>query len=236
MLTVENISSGYTKIEVLHQVSLTVHPGEIVSVVGPNGAGKSTLMNTISGLLRCKGGRIVFQDEDVTNWAAEKLCARGIVQVPEGRQVFAPLTVYENLRLGTYGHRKELSKAKSGQLFDFVYALYPILADRKKQLAGTLSGGEQQALAIARALMGQPQLLLLDEPSLGLAPKLIAQTYGVLRRLNEGGLTVLLVEQKARLALDIANRMYVMETGRVVLEGTAAEIRHNEKAVEAYFG
>jgi branched-chain amino acid transport system ATP-binding protein len=236
VLTLDNVSAGYKQMEVVHHVCLTIKAGEIVSIIGPNGAGKTTLMSTISRLLPSNEGRIFFEDEDVTDWPPEKVVWAGLVQVPEGRQVFAPLTVYENLLLGTYGKRRDLSKEKRDELLGAVYALYPVLANRKSQVAGTLSGGEQQALAIGRALMAQPRLMLMDEPSLGLAPRLVAQTYEVLQKLNRSGMTILLVEQKAHLALQVANRVYVMETGHLILEGTPEEIRSNPKVVEAYLG
>ena len=237
MLTLENISSGYGPIEVVRNVSLTVSEGEIVSIIGANGAGKTTLMSTISRLLRCKpGGEIRFGGDVITEWGPEKVVSSGLVQVPEGRQVFAPLSVYENLLLGTYSSSRKLTNERRDELFDLVYELYPVLKARNDQRAGTLSGGEQQALAIGRALMAQPRLMLMDEPSLGLAPKLVAQTYEVLKRLNQKGMTILLVEQKAHLALEFSHRTYVMEMGTMTLEGKSSDVGRNPKVVEAYLG
>jgi branched-chain amino acid transport system ATP-binding protein len=237
LLVLENVSSGYEHIEVVHQVSLNVKEGEIACIIGANGAGKTTLMSTISRLIQCRpGGRIEFDGEDISLWSPERVVAAGLVQVPEGRQVFSPLTVYENLLLGTYSTRTKLTTKRRQELFDFVYDIYPVLKARGSQRAGTLSGGEQQALAIGRALMSEPRLMLMDEPSLGLAPKLISQTYDVLKKLNEAGMTILLVEQKAHLALRFSDRAYVMETGRMTLEGSTAEIRNSPKVVEAYLG
>jgi branched-chain amino acid transport system ATP-binding protein len=237
MLTLSNVSSGYGPIEVVHEVSLHVGQGEIVSIVGANGAGKTTLMGTISRLIPCRpGSEIRLGDEAITGWQPEKVVAAGLVQVPEGRQVFAPLTVYENLKLGTYSRNYKRNDARQTARLDYVYELYPVLKARRDQQAGTLSGGEQQALAIGRALMAEPKILLMDEPSLGLAPRLVAQTYEVLKKLNESGMTILLVEQKAHLALQFSHRTYVMEMGRMTIEGPSAEVRQNAKVIEAYLG
>ncbi len=236
MLRLENISSGYGSIEVLHSISLTVNSGEIVSIIGANGAGKSTLLRTISALLPCKGGGIIFEDHDITRFPPDKVVGLGLVQVPEGRQVFTPLTVYENLLLGTYSRHRQLGKGEKERLFSLVFDLFPILYERKQQLAGTLSGGEQQMLALGRALMAQPRLLLLDEPSLGLAPTVVSSISRVLQELNRQGLTILLVEQNALLALRLAQRAYVLDTGRIVLQGEAKDLLHNDQVRRIYLG
>ena len=237
MLRIKNLTAQFGKIKALHQVSLEVHKGEIVVLIGANGAGKTTLLNCISGIIRPTAGQILFEDKDITLKPPPAIVALGIGQVPEGRQIFNPLTVKENLELGAYlryqqGEKKEKIKEDMEQVF----TLFPRLKERLHQLAGTLSGGEQQMLAIARALMARPKLLLLDEPTLGLAPLTAAEIIRKIASLRASGMTILLVEQNAHLALEIANRGYVLETGRVVLEGKAKALLNDERVKQAYLG
>lgn len=236
MLEIENLSSGYGSIEVLHSVCLKVDAEEIVSIIGANGAGKSTLLRTISGLIKSTSGMIALEGRDISSSPADKVAKLGLIQVPEGRQLFAALTVYENLFIGSYPTYGRLANGERAQLFDHVFELFPILADRRKQIARTLSGGEQQMLAIGRALMGQPKLLLLDEPSLGLAPTVVESISTVLQGLNKDGLPILLVEQNAALALTLATRGYVLDLGRIILQGAGSELLNNEKVKEIYLG
>ncbi len=236
MLQLENISAGYGAIQVLHDVSLSVGKGEIVSVIGANGAGKSTLLRTISALVPCRKGRITFEGQDITHYPPHKVVEMGLIHVPEGRQVFAPLTTYENLLLGCYSKYRKLGSKGRERLFKFVFDLFPVLAHRRNQTAGTLSGGEQQMLAIGRALMAEPKLLVLDEPSLGLSPVMVETIDRVLRQLNSEGLTILLVEQNALMALGTANRAYVVDVGRIVLQGEAKKLLHDDKVREVYLG
>jgi len=236
MLRVEEVSSGYGPIEVLHHVSLVVNRGEMVSIIGTNGAGKSTLLRTISALLPCRGGKIVFEDCDITKYAPDEVAKLGLIQVPEGRHIFAPLTVYDNLILGTYRKQRDFEVNEKERLFQFVFNLFPILLERKNQIAGTLSGGEQQMLALGRALMAQPKLLILDEPSLGLAPTIIGDIRRVLQELNTAGLTILLVEQNALLALSLARRAYVLDLGRIVLQGASIVLLGNDEVKRIYLG
>jgi branched-chain amino acid transport system ATP-binding protein len=231
-LAIEGLCSAYGRIEVLHGLDLHVDKGEIVALVGANGAGKTTLMRCISGLQPVRSGRVVLAGRDITGVAAHKRVALGIVQSPEGRQIFTNLTVAENLRLGAYGFRD--GRVASGR--EEVYELFPILRERHSQIAGGLSGGQQQMLAIGRALMSRPAFLLLDEPSLGLAPLIVDQIMGVISGLKERGITVLLVEQNANAALAIADRGYVIETGRIVIEGPAAGLRSNPEIRKAFIG
>jgi branched-chain amino acid transport system ATP-binding protein len=232
MLSVEDLRSGYGRIEALHGVSIDVAAGEIVSLLGANGAGKTTLMRAISGVQPISGGRIRFEGRELDGLPAHRRVALGIAQVPEGRQVFAPLSVEDNLKLGAWT-RRDASLAAELAL---IYELFPLLASRRRASAGMLSGGEQQMLAISRALMAKPRLLLLDEPSMGLAPMLVEQILDTVRRLKQTGLTVLLVEQNARAALAIADRGYVVETGRIVASGSAAELLADERVQAAYLG
>ncbi len=232
MLSVENLTSGFGRIEALHGVSLEVRSGEIVTLVGANGAGKTTLLRAISGVQPTTGGAIRFESEAIAGLPSYARVRLGITQVPEGRQLFAPLTVEDNLKLGAWTRRAEdftLDLAR-------IYALFPVLEERRKLSAGALSGGQQQMLAIGRALMARPRLLLLDEPSMGLAPILVQQILEIVVRLKRDGLTVLLVEQNARAALAIADRAYVIETGRITLSGTAAEIQVDRRVQKAYLG
>jgi len=235
LLRVEDLSATYGHIRALDRVGLEVHAGEVVAIIGANGAGKTTLMRTIAGLVPAAGGRVLFEDADITGLPAHRVVARGIGQIHEGRQLFPSLTVHENLEMGAYSRRDGTARELRAD-YDFVYGLFPALAERRKQLAGTLSGGEQQMLAVGRALMAKPRLLLLDEPSMGLAPRMIRTIFGVLRDLHQGGLTMLLVEQNARAALSLAQRAYVLATGRVILTGSSAELAANPAVQQIYFG
>ena len=232
MLVVEQVRSSYGRIEALHGVSIEVATGEIVTLLGANGAGKTTLIRAISGVQPISAGRIRFEDRQLDGLPAHARVALGIAQVPEGRQVFAPLSVEDNLRLGAWTRRGESLDAELASVYD----LFPVLASRRRLDAGTLSGGEQQMLAIGRALMAKPRLLLLDEPSMGLAPMLVERIFDVVRRLKEAGLTVLLVEQNARAALAIADRGYVVETGRIATSGSAVELLADDRVQAAYLG
>ena len=233
MLEVENLHTYYGHIHALKGVSLGIDEGEIVTLIGANGAGKSTLLKTTSGLLRPRHGTIRLHGEDLTHYPPHEIVAKGVVQVPEGRRVFGQLTVTENLEMGAFIHaRSRLIKAN----LDRVFALFPRLAERRRQVAGTLSGGEQQMLAIGRALMASPRVLLLDEPSMGLAPVLVDSIFETIRRLHAGGATILLVEQNARMALRVSSRGYVLQTGMIVLSDTAENLRQNEMVRKAYLG
>ncbi len=233
MLSVDNLQVAYGGIKALRGVSLEVNEGEIVSLIGANGAGKSTLLRAISGLTPISGGQISFRDTDLRTVPAHRIVELGIAHVPEGRRVFANLTVLENLKLATWT-RKDRGELRADH--DRIYALFPRLAERRNQLAGSLSGGEQQMLAMGRALMTRGQLLLLDEPSMGLAPVLVSAIFQTLREINAAGVTILLVEQNARQALTIANRGYVLETGAITLSGPAQELLIDPRVKEAYLG
>jgi branched-chain amino acid transport system ATP-binding protein len=235
MLSVENLAVAYDHIAALKGVSLEVGRGEFVGVIGPNGAGKTSLLLALMGSAPIRGGRVVFDGEDVTRLPQDQRVARGIAIVPEGREMFGPLTVMENLELGAYSRRGAPGSARRADL-DMVLGLFPILAGRALQLAATLSGGEQQMLAIGRALMARPRLLLLDEPSLGLAPVVIQEIFATLRRLHAEGLTCLMVEQDAMLALGATSRSYVFRTGQVVSHGTSAELQSSRLVEEIYLG
>ena len=232
MLSVEQVRSSYGRIEALHGVSIEVAGGEIVTLLGANGAGKTTLIRAISGVQAISAGQIRFDDRPLEGVSAHARVALGIAQVPEGRQVFAPLSVEDNLRLGAWPRRNARLDAELAS----VYELFPVLASRRRISAGMLSGGEQQMLAIGRALMAKPRLLLLDEPSMGLAPILVEQILDVVRGLKQAGLTVLLVEQNARAALAIADRGYVVETGRIATSGSAVELLADARVQAAYLG
>ncbi len=234
LLKVENLEIYYGYIEALKGISLEVNEGEIVTVLGANGAGKSTLLRAISGLLPIHGGKIVFNNGDLNNVKPYKIVLAGLSHVPEGRKVFATLSVEENLNLGAYTRRKDKEGIKESK--ERVYNLFPILRERAHQLAGTLSGGEQQMLAIGRALMSTPHILLLDEPSLGLAPVLVKQIFQIIQEINAQGTSILLVEQNARKALNIADRGYVLETGNITINGSAVELRKDKRIQEAYLG
>lgn len=236
LLKIENLRAYYDSIPALKGVSIEVPEGEIVSIIGANGAGKSTLLKAISGLIKTQQGRIVYKDQDIAGHAANKIVALGISQVPEGRQIFAHLSVQDNINLGAYLYFKRRNRAEIAERMNEVYKLFPILKQRVKQIAGTLSGGEQQMLAIARALMGRPELLLLDEPSMGLAPLIVREIFEVIKKLNESGTTILLVEQNAKTALNVAKHAFVLETGEIVLEGLASDLLVDPKVKEAYLG
>jgi len=236
MLSVRNLRAGYGNVEVLHGVSLHVDKGEIVTIVGANGAGKSTLLWSLAGLVAPRGGATVFAGGEITALPAETVASRGCVLVPEGRQLFADLTVAENLLLGGYLRCRRGARRAMQQEMARVCKLFPILARRPGQQAGTLSGGEQQMLAVGRALMARPALLMLDEPSIGLAPLVVREIFDVIVRLRSEGTTILLVEQNARAALSISDRGYVMETGRIMLEGTATELSANHDVRRSYLG
>ena len=233
MLRLRSIEAGYAKLRVLRGVSLHVNAGEIVTIIGGNGAGKSTLLGTIAGLVRPTAGSITIDGEETAGAPAESIVARACSLVPEGRQLFPSMSVRENLALGGYLRGRRHDRARD--LRD-VFRIFPRLEERLDQLAGTLSGGEQQMLAIARSLMSAPRLIMLDEPSMGLAPLVVRDIMAVIRRLRDGGRTVLLVEQNARAALAIADRGYVMETGSIVLEGSSAELLENQDVQRAYLG
>ena len=236
MLELQNITTGYGKFRVLKGVSIKVEIGEIVCIVGTNGAGKTTVMRAISGIIPIWEGAKVFQRKDVTRLSSTGLARQGIIQIPEGRLIIRDLTVEDNLRLGAYTHYYKLSKSDLNEDLERVYRLFPRLQDRFNQKAGTLSGGEQQMLAIGRGLMGRPQLLMLDEPSLGLAPLLVKDMFDTIKELHKKGLPILLVEQNVRAALQVSNRGYILETGSIVMEGTSLELLNDEKVIHAYLG
>ncbi|MBC7226798.1 MAG: ABC transporter ATP-binding protein [Thermoflexales bacterium] len=233
LLSVENLHVSYGAIRALHGISFHVDKGEIVTLIGANGAGKSTTLRTISGLLLADRGKIVYDGTDITNLGADQIVRMGIVQVPEGRKIFAPLTVRENLEMGAFTRK---DKREIEESMEFVFSIFPRLRERAEQMGGTLSGGEQQMLAVARALMAKPRLLLMDEPSMGLAPILVEEIFNIIQRINQEGVTILLVEQNAHMALSVAHRGYVLETGVIHMEGTAAELRDNPRVREAYLG
>ncbi|MEV4809926.1 ABC transporter ATP-binding protein [Micromonospora avicenniae] len=233
LLEIDDVSLLYGRIQALHGISLTVEEGEIVALIGANGAGKSTTMRAISGIRPVASGRIRFDGEDITKLRADLRVRRGLCQAPEGRGIFPGMTVLENLDMGAYTRR---DRAGIAQDLDRVLNLFPRLAERRKQQGGTLSGGEQQMLAVGRALMSRPKLLLLDEPSMGLAPMLIQQIFTIITEINEQGTTILLVEQNAQQALARAHRAYVLETGRIVKSGTGEELLHDPSVKDAYLG
>ncbi len=236
MLKVKNLSTAYGRIVSLHGVSLHVQEGEIVALIGANGAGKTTLLNTICGLLPPREGSVRFLDREIAGKPPEKIVRMGVSQVPEGRQIFSRHTVYDNLVLGSYLRYKTESRAEIAEDIEKMLARFPVLSERRRQPAGTLSGGEQQMLAIARALMGRPSIMLLDEPSMGLAPRLVTAIFDIVRKLRDDGTTILLVEQNARAALAIADRAYVLEVGRVVLQGSSSELIEDQEVKRAYLG
>ena len=233
MLQVENLSVKYGVIQALHEISIRVQEGEIVTLIGSNGAGKTTTLGALSGLLPASGGTVTFRERDLFSIAPHERVPFGLVQVPEGRRIFGTMTVAENLDLGAFTRR---DRGEMPRDLDEIYQLFPRLAERRKQAAGTMSGGEQQMLAVGRALMSRPKLLLLDEPSLGLAPLLVKEIFNVIARIREQGVTVLLVEQNAHLALEIADRAYVLETGHITLEGDAKTLARDPRIKAAYLG
>ncbi len=236
MLKIRNLFTAYGRIVALHGVSLHVQEGEIVALIGANGAGKTTLLNSICGLQPPREGSIRFLDKEIAGKPPEKIVRMGISQVPEGRQIFSRHTVYDNLVLGSYLRYKTEGRREIAEEIEKMLARFPVLSERRHQPAGTLSGGEQQMLAIARALMGRPRIMLLDEPSMGLAPRLVAEIFEIVKKLRQDGTTILLVEQNARAALKIADRAYVLEVGRVVLQGPAAELIEDREVKRAYLG
>ncbi len=231
LLEVHDLHAAYGAIKALKGISLSVEQGQVVSLIGANGAGKSTTLNVISGLLKPKQGQILFDGTDITGWRADKIAAQGLAQVPEGRQIIAPMTVIENLLLGAYRRRDNIDAD-----LDAIFRRFPRLFERRHQKAGSLSGGEQQMLSVGRALMAKPSLLLLDEPSLGLAPLVVAAIGDIIKEINKAGLTVILVEQNARLALGLANRGYLLETGNLVMEGDAEALAKSETVQRVYLG
>ncbi|MBE3519962.1 MAG: ABC transporter ATP-binding protein [Firmicutes bacterium] len=233
MLELRDLRVSYGAIEAVKGLSLSVPKGKIVALVGANGAGKSTTLRAISGLIKAKSGKILFEGKDITNWPAQKVVRLGISMVPEGRRVFPDLTVYENLLLGAF---TRTDKAAIARDLEAVYQLFPRLKERRGQLAGTLSGGEQQMLAVGRALMSDPVLLMMDEPSLGLAPVLVQEIFALIKRINESGKTILLIEQNARAALELCDYAYVLETGVVALEGPGKELLRDDRVRKVYLG
>jgi len=233
MLNVEHLSTSYGKIHAVRDISFHVNDGEIVTLIGANGAGKSTTLKTISGLLKPTAGTIIYQGEDIAGLPGHAVTAKHVIQVPEGRRIFGRMTVMENLEMGAF-LRKDSDGIKDD--IEWVFSLFPRLKERVSQKGGTLSGGEQQMLAMARGLMGKPDLLMLDEPSMGLAPVVVETIFAVIQKLRDEGITILLVEQNASLALSIANRGYVMETGEIKLTGTGRELLANEEVQKAYLG
>lgn len=236
MLEIRNLSAGYGSITAIKEISLDVPDGRVVSIIGANGAGKSTLLKAISGLNKNRSGRIMFNGQNIVDFPADRIVSLGLSQVAEGRQIFAHMTVEENIHLGAYLYHKRSNRREIKDRVEQVYDMFPILSKRAGQISGTLSGGEQQMLAIGRALMTRPKLLLLDEPSMGLAPIIVQEIFKTIERLNDSGMTILLVEQNARAALQIADFAYVLETGQVVLHGPASKLINDNKIKEAYLG
>ena len=232
MLRIEDLRAGYGELEILHGIDLEVREGEVVALIGANGAGKTTTLKTISGVVRASNGSITFEGQGIHNWQPRQIVSEVLIQVPEGRKLFPELSVRDNLFLGSYRR----GRSEADDTVDEVFELFPLLRERSDQTAGTLSGGEQQMLAIGRALMGKPRLLMLDEPSLGLAPMLVADIFEVVRDLRRRGLTVMLVEQNAVHALQLSDRGYVLENGSVVLEGTGEELLGDDRVRSAYLG
>ncbi len=233
MLSVKNLEVHYGMIKAIKDVSFEVKQGEVIALIGANGAGKTTILHTISGLLQPSRGRVVFEGTDITRIAAHKIVSLGMAHVPEGRRVFSQLTVFENLKLGAYTRK---DKKEMEETLGMIYKRFPRLEERKNQIAGTLSGGEQQMLAMGRALMSQPKIILMDEPSMGLSPIFVEEVFKIIQDISAGGTTVLLVEQNAKKALTIANRAYVLETGNIILEGDANKLMNDESVKRAYLG
>ena len=236
MLKIAELQAFYGNLQALSNIDLQVKKGQIVSIIGANGAGKSTLLKSISGLISKKKGTISFENNNIATKSTNKIVKSGISHVLEGRQLFSHLTVTDNLNLGSFFYYKRQNIPEIKEQLEKIYTLFPILKDRSKQIAGTLSGGEQQMLAIGRALMAKPKLLLLDEPSLGLAPKIVQNIFSTIEKLNKGGTTILLVEQNAKLALGLSDYAYVMETGKILLNGKGKELLSNDKIQKAYLG
>ena len=233
MLEIKNIEVYYGMIQAIKGISFEVNEGEVIALIGANGAGKTTTLHTITGLLSPKKGSVIFEGKDITKVPAHKIVSLGIAHVPEGRRVFAELTVYENLKMGAYTRK---DKDEIEKTLEMVYKRFPRLEERKNQLAGTLSGGEQQMLAMGRALMSHPKIIVMDEPSMGLSPILVNEIFDIIQEVSKGGTTVLLVEQNAKKALSIADRAYVLETGRIVLEGDAKVLMNDDSIKKAYLG
>ena len=233
MLEVKNLSVSYGAIEAVKDISFTVNDGEIVSLIGANGTGKSTTLHTITGLVPAKSGSVMYNGVDLLKTHNNKIVTLGMAHIPEGRHVFTRMSVEENLEMGAFSLKDQSDLKKD---LDMVYGLFPRLKERRNQKAGTLSGGEQQMLAMGRALMSHPKTILMDEPSMGLSPKLVKEIFSIIRKLHEQGITILLVEQNAKMALSIADRAYVLETGRITMEGDAKELLNNEQVRKAYLG
>ena len=233
MLEVKDIEVFYGMIQAIKGVSFEVNEGEVIALIGANGAGKTTILHTITGLLSPKNGTIIFEGQDISKIPAHKIVSLGMAHVPEGRRVFADLTVYENLKMGAY---TRTDKKEIEETLEMIYSRFPRLKERKNQLAGTLSGGEQQMLAMGRALMSQPRIIVMDEPSMGLSPILVNEIFDIIQKISADGTTVLLVEQNAKKALSIANRAYVLETGKIVLEGDANTLMNDDSVKKAYLG
>lgn len=233
MLEVKNLSVSYGAIEAVKDISFTVNAGEIVSLIGANGAGKTTTLHTITGLVPAKSGSVMYNGVDLLKTHNNKIVTLGMAHIPEGRHVFTRMSVEENLEMGAFSLKDQSDLKKD---LDMVYGLFPRLKERRNQKAGTLSGGEQQMLAMGRALMSHPKTILMDEPSMGLSPKLVKEIFSIIRKLHEQDITILLVEQNARMALSIADRAYVLETGRITMEGDAKELLNNEQVRKAYLG
>ncbi|WP_033164754.1 ABC transporter ATP-binding protein [Clostridium sp. KNHs205] len=233
MLKIEDLNVYYGVIQALKGVSFEVNEGEVIALIGANGAGKTTILHSITGLLGTKSGRVLYEGKDLTKIPAHKIVTMGMAHVPEGRRVFAELTVYENLKLGAYTRK---DKTEIENTLNKVYNRFPRLKERKNQIAGTLSGGEQQMLAMGRALMSQPKIILMDEPSMGLSPLFVSEIFDIIKEISESGTTVLLVEQNAKKALSIASRAYVLETGKIVLEGKASDLLNDDSVKKAYLG
>ena len=233
MLEVKNLSVSYGAIEAVKDISFTVNAGEIVSLIGANGAGKTTTLHTITGLVPAKSGSVMYNGVDLLKTHNNKIVTLGMAHIPEGRHVFTRMSVEENLEMGAFSLKDQSDLKKD---LDMVYGLFPRLKERRNQKAGTLSGGEQQMLAMGRALMSHPKTILMDDPSMGLSPKLVKEIFSIIRKLHEQGITILLVEQNAKMALSIADRAYVLETGRITMEGDAKELLNNEQVRKAYLG
>ena len=233
MLTVTDLQVYYGVIQAIKGISFSVNQGEVIALIGANGAGKTTTLHTVTGLIQPKAGKIEFEGKDITKMPAHKIVSLGMAHVPEGRRIFQQLTVLDNLKLGAYTRK---DKKKIADTLEMVYRRFPRLEERKKQIAGTLSGGEQQMLAMGRALMSEPKIIVMDEPSMGLSPLFVTEIFDIIREISQGGTTVLLVEQNAKKALSIADRAYVLETGKIVLSGNAQDLMHDDSVKRAYLG